>query len=57
MSRPPERRSIAPSVLASGTGPRTTASATVVANVIDPVCSITAASATGPSSQGTENTR
>ena len=43
-------------VLATGTGPRTTASETVVASVISPECSITAASATGPSSQGTEKT-
>ena len=45
-----------PSVLASGTGPRTTASATVVASVMSPECSITAASAVGPSNHGTENT-
>ena len=55
-ARPPDRRSIAPNVLATGTGPRTTASATVVASVIFSECSITAASATGPSRQGTEKT-
>ena len=38
------------------TGPRTTESATVVANVISPECSMTAASAMRPSSQGTGKT-
>jgi hypothetical protein len=43
--------------LASGTGPRSAASEIVVANVISPERSITAASAVGPSSQGVENTK
>jgi hypothetical protein len=47
---------MAPNVLASGTGPRMTGSDTVVASVIVPEWPITAASAVGPSSQGTENT-
>ncbi len=48
---------MAPSVFATGTGPRTTASATVVASVIPAECSIVAASAVGPSSHGTSKTR
>ena len=47
---------MAPNVLASGTGPRMTGSDTVVASVIVPEWPIMAASAVGPSSQGTENT-
>ena len=45
------------SAFASGTGPRSDASEIVVANVISPERSITAASAVGPSSQGVENTK
>ncbi len=40
-----------------GTGPRTTASATVVASVMVPESFIATASAVGPSSHGTEKTR
>ncbi len=43
--------------LASGTGPRTTGSATVVASVSRPERSMTLASAVGPSSQGVWKTR
>jgi hypothetical protein len=48
---------MAPSAFATGTGPRTTASVTVVARVILPECSIVAASAVGPSSHGTSKIR
>ena len=53
-SRPSESTSRAASVFASGTGPRRTASESVVARVMSPVRSITLASAVGPSSQGVE---
>ena len=43
---------MAASALAKGTGPRRTASATVVASVISPERSIMLASAVGPSSHG-----
>ena len=43
--------------LATGTGPRTATSVTVVARVIWPEASMTAASAVGPSSHGTVKTR
>ena len=52
MSRPSESTSIATSALASGTGPRSEASAIVVASSISPERPITLASAVGPSSQG-----
>jgi hypothetical protein len=44
------------SVLATGTGPRMTGSDTMVASVMVPEWPITAASAVGPSSHGTEKT-
>lgn len=56
-SRPPDRRSSAAAVLASAAAPRTTGRATVVANRIVPLASITLARATIPSSHGRENTR
>src|SRR5262245_41287299 len=49
--------SIAARDLANGTGPRTTASAIVVARAMSPERSITLASAVGPSSQGVWKTR
>jgi hypothetical protein len=48
---------MAPSALASTTGPRTTGSATVVATVIPSASERTAARAVGPSSHGTEKRR
>ena len=57
MRRPPEIRSIAASVFASGTGPRRTASETVVARAMSPERSIMLASAVGPSSQGVWKTK
>ena len=54
--RPPDNRSIAPSVLASGMGPRTTGSATVVARAMSPEWPRATASAVGPSSHGTAKT-
>src|SRR5262249_35742233 len=56
-TRPPDSRSRAAIVLASGTGPRTTGRATVVARVMDPDAPATAASAVGPSNHGTAKTR
>ncbi len=55
--RPPDRRSIAASDFASARGPRTTASAIVVATVISPVEESTDARAVGPSSHGLRNCR
>ena len=56
-TRPPESRSMAAIAFASGTGPRTTGSDTVVASVIEPESPITEASAVGPSSHGDAKTR
>jgi hypothetical protein len=55
--RPPDSRSIAASVFASATGPRSVLRATVVASVSRPERSMTLASAVSPSSHGRWKTK